>query len=245
LTSGTDTHPGASFTALIVQDCLFRSPQWAQRLTNAAEDYVLVRFPDRLDNLIHCCSRFETSVAIVEKTLLVPPITRRFADMIRSGTSVRIICKVDGTESQESLERLLLAGCYGFVTDKVSCASLKRVIRGVNDGQMVVTRKLLSRVLQGLLSGKSLPKLSPREHDVLCLLGQRLSNKKIAEQLFISEETLRWHLRNLYAKTEVRTRNELVEYAAALFREKRCETEPGRTSAAAPKALASGASGWS
>jgi DNA-binding NarL/FixJ family response regulator len=220
----TSTHSGASFAALIVQDCLFRAPQWAQRLANAADDFVLVRFPDRLENLIHCCSQFKTSVAIVEKSLITDTISRRVADLSRSGT-VRLICRIDGSESQEALERLLLAGCCGFVTEKISGASLKRLIRGVSQGQIVVPRKLLSKVLHGLLAGQSLPKLSPREHDVLCLLGQRISNKRIAEQLFISEETLRWHLRNLYSKTEVRTRLELVDFAASLFPETRTEKE--------------------
>jgi DNA-binding CsgD family transcriptional regulator len=49
---------------------------------------------------------------------------------------------------------------------------------------------------------------------VLSLLGQGLSNRSIAERLFISPETLRWHLRNLYSKTELRSRGELIEYAA-------------------------------
>jgi ATP/maltotriose-dependent transcriptional regulator MalT len=53
---------------------------------------------------------------------------------------------------------------------------------------------------------------------VINLLGQRLSNKTIAQQLFISEETLRWHLRNLYGKTGFETRGDLIEYAATTFR---------------------------
>ena len=65
-----------------------------------------------------------------------------------------------------------------------------------------------------MLAGRLAPKLSRREHDVLSLLGQGLSNRSIAERLFISPETLRWHLRNLYSKTELRSRGELIGYAS-------------------------------
>ncbi|MEI9973836.1 MAG: helix-turn-helix transcriptional regulator [Ignavibacteriota bacterium] len=78
---------------------------------------------------------------------------------------------------------------------------------------------MLSRALQGSLSGNSSPKLSRREQDVIGLLSQRLSNKTIAQQLFISEETLRWHLRNLYTKTGLDTRRDLVEYATTTIQQ--------------------------
>ncbi len=67
-----------------------------------------------------------------------------------------------------------------------------------------------------MLAGRAAPKLSRREQEVLNLPGQRLSNRLIAERLFISEETLRWHLRNLYSKTELQSRAELVEFASSL-----------------------------
>ncbi len=63
--------------------------------------------------------------------------------------------------------------------------------------------------------------MSRREQDVLALLGQHLSNKTIAQQLFISEETLRWHLRNMYSKTGLETRRELVEYATRALQQHR------------------------
>jgi DNA-binding CsgD family transcriptional regulator len=86
----------------------------------------------------------------------------------------------------------------------------------VDAGDIVAPRRLLSRAYQKLLAGRLAPKLSRREQDVLGLLGQGLSNRSIAEQLFISPETLRWHLRNLYAKTELRSRGDLIEYAGTL-----------------------------
>ena len=58
--------------------------------------------------------------------------------------------------------------------------------------------------------------LTNRELDVLDLLAQRLSNNEIAETLFISTTTVKWHLQNIYEKLNVKKRREAVEKAEAL-----------------------------
>jgi ATP/maltotriose-dependent transcriptional regulator MalT len=54
----------------------------------------------------------------------------------------------------------------------------------------------------------SLEKLSTREHEVLDLIVQGFSNKEISGRLYISNETLRWHLRHIYKKLHVHSRTE-------------------------------------
>jgi DNA-binding NarL/FixJ family response regulator len=211
-TGATDTPP-RPLTALVVQDSVFRTPQWNRLLTEFDSGWMLVRFHDTIEELMDCASRFDRAIAIIEAGLL-DSAESKATDLLRVSGSLRLVARIPADEPDRSLERMLLFGCYGFVSDRISAASLQRTLRGVNAGEIVISRRLLSRAFQRLLAGRLAPKLSRREHDVLGLLGQGLSNRSIAERLFISPETLRWHLRNLYAKTELRSRGELIEYAS-------------------------------
>jgi DNA-binding NarL/FixJ family response regulator len=218
-----ESSPG-SFTALIVQDAIFRSKDWAHRISDVSGDFVLVRFPDTVERLVHCCSRFENSIALIDHTMFDLISSDIWTSLTRCGGSVRLIARIEGNESADALARLLQRGCHGFASEHISRASLRRVLRVVSQGEVAATRKVLSRALHGLLAGSGSPKLSRREQDVMALLSQRLSNKAIAQQLFISQETLRWHLRNLYTKTGLDSRCELMDYAAAALQQ--CRTLP-------------------
>jgi DNA-binding NarL/FixJ family response regulator len=55
--------------------------------------------------------------------------------------------------------------------------------------------------------------LTPREREVLTLIGEGLSNRAIAQRLFVSEATVKTHINNLFAKTGVRDRAEAVRLA--------------------------------
>ena len=210
--TGAPDTPTRPLTALVVQDSVFRAPQWNRLLTEFESDWMLVRFHDTIEELMDCSSRFDRAIAIIESRLL-DSAESKATDLLRASGSLRLVPRISSDEPETSLERMLLFGCYGFVSDRISPASLQRTLRGVNAGEIVISRRLLSRAFQRLLAGRLAPKLSRREQDVLGLLGQGLSNRSIAERLFISPETLRWHLRNLYAKTELRSRGELIEYA--------------------------------
>jgi LuxR family maltose regulon positive regulatory protein len=58
--------------------------------------------------------------------------------------------------------------------------------------------------------------LTPKEREVLELLARNLSNKEIALAMNIGEETIKWHMKNLFAKLDAGTRKQLVGRARIL-----------------------------
>lgn len=229
-------------SALIVQDSVFRSHGWSNRLAGMELEsgFVLLRFREGLKDLLQCSVHFDLSIAIVEKSIFEEVSPGGDGIPQRMRRSLRPIARIQGVEPDDELERLLMLGCYGFVRDHVSRPSLGRILRVVGAGDIAASRRLLSGALHRLLAGATAPKLTSREHEVLWLLGQRLSNKRIAERLFISGETLRWHLRNLYSKTGLTSRAELVEYAVSTRGNDREAAICAVTATGAAKAFAAG-----
>lgn len=58
--------------------------------------------------------------------------------------------------------------------------------------------------------------LTPKEREVLQLLARNLSNKQIAQALNVGEETVKWHLKNLFGKFQAGTRKHVVDRAYML-----------------------------
>jgi DNA-binding NarL/FixJ family response regulator len=177
-----------------------------------------------------CCRGFQICVLIVESSVLLKATPVQVGELLRKGSSLRVLARVDGEEAAQ-LKDLLLLGCFGFVTDNTTLPSLKQILYAIGCGEMWVPRSLLSQIFQAELLEHNSSRLSRRECEILSLLGQGLTNKAMAQRLFITQETLRWHLRNLYGKTRVQGRDKLIRYAnelneVALVPEQKPSTPP-------------------
>jgi NarL family two-component system response regulator LiaR len=104
-------------------------------------------------------------------------------------------------------------GCSGVLQRDASSETLRRAVAAVAAGELWVPRKVSSRLLHNALHNDATRHLTRRESEILKLIYKGLNNQKIADQLFISRETVRWHLRSLYSKIGVSTRQEAIRYA--------------------------------
>lgn len=105
------------------------------------------------------------------------------------------------------VRRGLDAGADAIVFEPMIESTLAVTVSAVGSGQAVVPRELRASVQR--------PALSHRERQVLTCVTEGLTNSQIAEQLFLSESTVKSHLSSAFAKFGVRSRRE----AAALFLE--------------------------
>ncbi len=113
---------------------------------------------------------------------------------------------------------LLQAGASGFVSRDASLADLARGIIAAGRGEIVLPPKIAARALAALARGEIQQEaptgsLTGREQDVLVHLSQGLTNKDIAQSLFLSVRTVEAHLRNIYDKLDVSSRTEAALWA--------------------------------
>lgn len=109
-----------------------------------------------------------------------------------------------------SVREALRAGASGFLIKHSGPAALLDGIRAVLRGEMPLDPGAVKALARP--AHEPLADLTPREREVLILLGRGLSNKKIAEQLGVAEKTVKTHVSNLLGKLEL---NDRVQ--AALF----------------------------
>lgn len=128
---------------------------------------------------------------------------RRLRRELREPAVVAVSPIATGT----GVRRALDAGADGVVFESELESTLAVAVRAVASGQSVVPRKLRASVER--------PAFSHRERQVLSFVSRGLTNAQIAEQLFLSESTIKSHLSSAFSKFGVRSRKE----AAALFLE--------------------------
>ncbi len=93
---------------------------------------------------------------------------------------------------------------------------IKRAIRAVANGQAIFSPDIAERVMAyftqtpGHQAETAFPELTPREHEVLALLAQGLTNSAIAHRLVLSPKTVRNHVSNIFSKLQVADRAEAI-----------------------------------
>lgn len=117
----------------------------------------------------------------------------------------------------------LRRGILGVVGAEEPPAMLVQAIRQVHAGQIWLSPATVADTLSQLAtrgkSGRGKPlgfavdSLTPREWEVVLLVGEALSNRQIAERLFISTITVRHHLTSIFGKLGIGSRLELAQYA--------------------------------
>ncbi|MFJ1898689.1 MULTISPECIES: response regulator [unclassified Streptomyces] len=119
----------------------------------------------------------------------------------------------------DSILAALSAGARGYLTKNAGRQDITRAIRAAAAGQSVLDREVQDRLLATVRTrppapGQALPAdLTPREREVLTLIGRGLPNRAIAEKLFISEATVKTHINNLFAKADIKDRADAVRRA--------------------------------
>jgi DNA-binding NarL/FixJ family response regulator len=134
------------------------------------------------------------------------------------------IVMLTASVAEENLLAAIRAGAAGYLLKTEPPERIVEFLRGTADGEAAlsgsVARRLLEKVREGKDLNGSVPDsiarlLSAREVEVLLLLDERLGTDEIALRLFISEHTVRSHVKSLLRKLGVSSRRQALEVLAA------------------------------
>jgi len=115
-------------------------------------------------------------------------------------------------ENDEYVFDALCAGATGYLTKDIPPSKILDGIKEVYQGGAPMSTQI-ARMVIGSFKIKPSPELTKRETEVLTDLCDGSSYKMIADNLFISEETVRKHIKNIYRKLEVHSKSEAVAKA--------------------------------
>jgi DNA-binding NarL/FixJ family response regulator len=105
----------------------------------------------------------------------------------------------------------LRLGARGFVHAGMEPGQIARAVEVVEGGEVVAPRKLLEFLIANEEPG-DLEALTPRQRDILGLVAEGLSNAEVARRLFLSESTVKQHLRATYKVLGVKDRKEAAKF---------------------------------
>jgi two-component system NarL family response regulator len=135
--------------------------------------------------------------------------------------SARIIMLTISDEESDLYEAIK-AGATGYLLKEISIDEIAAAVRSVYGGQSLISPAMAAKLLTEFASMARkaderqqvpVPRLTERELEVLKLVARGLNNRDIAKELFISENTVKNHIRNILEKLQLHSRMEAVVYA--------------------------------
>lgn len=123
-------------------------------------------------------------------------------------------------ETEDYFFRVLEAGAHGFLVKDTAATELTEAVRAVHRGGVFLhpplAKRLLEEYLKRISSGEeraAQARLTPRERQVLTLIGAGYTNQEIADQLSLSVSTVQTHRSHLIDKLDLHSRASLMRYA--------------------------------
>jgi len=139
---------------------------------------------------------------------------------IKGAAPTTRIIMLTASDDEADLYDAIKSGASGYLLKDSSIDEVAQAVRLVADGQSLISPamavKLLDEFKQMSRAGRTTvltPRLTDRELEVLRLVARGLSNRDVAKELFISENTVKNHVRNILEKLQLHSRMEAVMYA--------------------------------
>lgn len=205
---------------LLVDDHLMVTEALAARLSSEMDLWVAGRCGTSDPNLIEIVRGLRPDVIAIETAPFGDRVGERLRKLMAARPEARVMVLSSDTDVAHAVDAAR-AGALAWVAKEQAAADLQAVLRGVIRGEAWFPPHMLAAILTELRADvgrarqqyDTLSQLSAREKEVLLAMMDGKRGGQIAQDLAISTDTVRTHIRNMFAKLEVHSRLEAVRVA--------------------------------
>ncbi|HVO24757.1 MAG TPA: response regulator transcription factor [Candidatus Margulisiibacteriota bacterium] len=193
---------------IVVADdhALFR--QGLKSLLKLQADVTIVGEAARIDELTSLLTTVACDVVLLDLGME----RNSLVDIAALAERARVVVVTASEQPEDAVEAIRLGAC-AVVFKRFAVDTLMDAIRAAAQGQVWMPPSLQAHIAAALRETARNP-LTPREREIIRQVALGLRNAEVATKLFISEQTVKTHLNNIFQKLGIRDRVELTLYAA-------------------------------
>lgn len=119
------------------------------------------------------------------------------------------------SQADADLFEAVRSGAHGYLVKNTSSSDFFDLLDALDRGEAPLSRGLAARIIRHLARGSAseATRLTPREQEILRLVAEGKTNREVAADLSISEETVKFHMTNILRKLHLENRAQVVAYA--------------------------------
>ncbi|MEJ2209793.1 MAG: response regulator transcription factor [Anaerolineae bacterium] len=207
---------------LIVDDhAIFR--EGLRALLDMEDDFVVVGEASRGDEAVAMVASDAPDVVLLDLHLPDGSGSDFCREILKASPDTRVLI-LSAYDDDQEISAALIAGASGYVLKTVGGERLAENIRSVDRGEVLLGPSVAAKVVSQLSrlreeagrQEEALEALTPREREVFFLASRGLKNAEIADELYLSEKTIKTHLRNIYNKLNLASKAELRLFAVKM-----------------------------
>ena len=186
------------------------------------EDITVVGQATDVDSALTLLEESPCEMVLVAATLPENGALQLTEAVAQTGSSTKVLV-IGLPKSKNAILQYVAAGASGYVLQEVSTDRLLDHIRAAYDGKAIISPDIAAALMNHIselaqistqtnVDPSAYSELTPREREVLDLVGEEYSNQEIADQLFIEVGTVKNHVHNILKKLDVSSRHEAAAY---------------------------------
>lgn len=196
-----------------------RYPLVRDGISKILEDDKSIQVVSKVSNLIDligACEQQDFDILLLDVELKGLNLTK-ILGLVKKNNKAKLILIIDSDYSENLLINAIRSGVRGYLLKDTDSNHLVKSVVSVYNGELWVERKLMGKVVDGNAypqkkedSKGQIYDLTESEIKIIKLVLNGYTNKSIADELYISEKTVKFHLYKIFKKLSVKNRSELI-----------------------------------